>query len=164
MIYCLSEISGAHINPAVSIGFFLTNDLNNKELLGFMSSQLLGALFASFTISCLFVSHDGLGTTLPLGGVPQSFLLECILSFFLMLVILGVSQNEKTRSYTPIAVGGIIFLEALFAGPIFGASMNPARSIAPALVSGDLTSLWIYIIAPIVGVIVAVVLWRILSR
>ena len=87
-----------------------------------------------------------------------------ILSFFLMLVILGVSQNEKTRSYTPIAVGGIVFLEALFAGPIFGASMNPARSIAPALVSGDLTSLWIYIIAPIVGVIVAVVLWRILSR
>ena len=102
-----------------------------------------------------------MGETLPAGSWQQSFILEVILTYFLMLVILLVSQNKETTSFTAIAVGATVLLEALVAGPICGASMNPARSIGPALVAGDLTHLWLYILAPILGALLASVTWRV---
>ncbi|MFK8104420.1 MAG: MIP/aquaporin family protein [Saprospiraceae bacterium] len=164
MIYALGAISGAHINPAVSIGFALTDRFDSKDLLPYIFAQLLGAILASITLRLLFPLAPSLGETIPNGSELQSFIFEFILTYFLMLVILLVSQNKSTTIYTPIAVGGTVLLEALFAGPICGASMNPARSFAPAIVSGNLTSLWLYLVAPILGAIVATWTWKALKE
>ena len=163
MIYALGSISGAHLNPAVSIAFSITNRFDRKLLPGYIIAQLTGALLASATLKWLFWEHASLGATLPSGTWLQSFVLEFILTFFLMLVILLVSQNSATEAFTGIAVGATVLLEAMFAGPICGASMNPARSIAPALVSGQMDHLWLYLIAPITGALLAVVSWRFLE-
>jgi aquaporin Z len=159
MIYAFGSISGAHINPAVSIGFTLTKTLKAKDLIPYILAQLLGALAASFTLKFLFPTSLKLGATLPLGSWQQSFVLEIILTYFLMVGILFVSQNKKTTAYTGLVVGGIVLLEAMFAGPITGASMNPARSIAPALLSGNLDHMFIYILAPVLGAILATYTW-----
>ncbi len=164
MIYALGAISGAHINPAVSIGFALTDRFDKKDLLPYIFAQLLGALLASVTLRLLFPLAPSLGETIPSGSELQSFVFELILTYFLMLVILLVSQNKSTTIYTPIAVGGTVLLEALFAGPICGASMNPARSFAPAIVSGNWTSLWLYLVAPILGAILATWTWKFLKE
>ena len=164
MIFTFGSISGAHINPAVSIGFAMTDRFDKKDLPAYILAQLLGAFLASGTLKLLFPLEENLGATLPSGTVMQSFIFELILSYFLMLVILFVSQNKKTSAYTAIAVGATVLLEALFAGPICGASMNPARSIAPALVSGNLTSLWIYILAPIIGTVLATWTWKFMQE
>lgn len=160
MIYSFGPISGAHINPAVSIAFGFTDRFDRKEIWFYIMAQLIGALLASLTLKFLFPTDELLGTTLPRDTWQQSFVLELILTYFLMLVILQVSQNEETRSYTGFVVGMVVWLEALFAGPICGASMNPARSIAPALVSGQLEHLWLYIVAPIIGAVLASFTWR----
>jgi aquaporin Z len=124
---------------------------------GYLLAQLAGAFSASLVLRFLFPTDEMLGTTLPSGSVSQSFALEIILSFFLMLVILSVSTGAKEKGITAgIAVGAIIGLEAMFAGPICGASMNPARSLAPAVVGGHVESLWLYLVAPIIGTIMAV--------
>jgi len=164
MIYALGNVSGAHINPAVSIAFACTNKFNRKNLLPYCLAQITGALFASFTLAFLFPTHLTLGTTLPYDGWQQSFVLEVILTYFLMLVILMVSQNKAVYQFSGIAIGGTVLLEALFAGPITGASMNPARSIAPALVSGHLNLLWIYISAPILGALLATGTWYLIKE
>ena len=157
MIYTLGDISGAHLNPAVTVGFFAAGRLEAVELLPYIGSQLLGAIAASGTLRILFPLHSTLGFTHPAASVQQSFVLETLLTLILMFVILSVSTGAKEKGITAgIAVGSVIGLEAMFAGPICGASMNPARSLAPALVSGHLEHLWIYLLAPLVGALLAV--------
>jgi aquaporin NIP len=158
MIYAVGDVSGAHLNPAVTIGFLAARRLRGKIVLPYIASQSLGALAASVLLRELFPKHPTLGTTSPAGPAVQSLVLEIVLTTFLMFVILNVSTGPKERGTTAgIAVGSVIALEALFAGPISGASMNPARSFAPALVSQHFSGLWIYLIAPIAGALLAVV-------
>lgn len=158
MIYAIGDISGAHLNPAVTLGFFAARRFDGRQVLPYIGSQLGGALAASWLLRCLFPAHETLGATLPSGTVAQSFVLEFVLSAILMFVILNVSCGSRERGITAgIAVGAVIALEAMFAGPISGASMNPVRSIAPAVISLQLTNLWLYIVAPILGAFVAVI-------
>jgi aquaporin NIP len=157
MIYALGDISGAHLNPAVTLGFFAARRLESSLVVPYVLSQFSGAVSASVVLLLLFPQHATLGGTMPAGPSAQSFALEGILTCLLMFVILGVSTGEKEKGITAgIAVGSVVGLEALFAGPISGASMNPARSLAPALVSGHLGGLWIYFVAPVLGALVAV--------
>lgn len=165
MIYAFGEASGAHINPAVSLGFALTDLFSVRLLAPYILAQMVGALLASFVLKMLFPENLHLGATLPAGSDWQSFVLEVILTYFLMLVILMVSQGSSAvQPFTGLAVGFTVMLEALFAGPICGASMNPARSLAPALVSGDWTSLWVYLTAPFLGAILATFTWKIFKK
>jgi MIP family channel proteins len=161
MIYALGDVSGCHLNPAVTLGFFLGRRFEGRWVLPYIASQCLGALLASGVLRLLFPAHPGLGTTLPREGAGQAFVLEAILTFLLMFVILSVSTGAKEKGILAgVAVGSVIALEALFAGPVSGASMNPARSLAPALVAGRLESLWIYLTAPVLGAVVAVLACR----
>src|SRR6266550_5535572 len=158
MIYAVGDVSGAHFNPAVTLGFFAARRLEAKMILPYVLSQLLGAVAASLLLRGLFPQHPTLGTTAPTGPVLQSLILEIFLTALLMFVILNVSVGAKERGITAgIAVGAVIALEALFAGPISGASMNPARSFVPAIVSQHLAHLWIYVLAPVAGALLAVV-------
>ena len=152
MIYTLGDISGAHINPAVTIGFWLSRQLAGREVLPYIVSQSAGALAASGIVRLLFPDNRLLGATQPAGAALQSFVLEFLLTALLMFVILGVSTGAREKGITAgIVVGSVIALEAIFAGPISGASMNPARSLGPALVSGQIANLWIYLTAPVIG-------------
>jgi len=152
VIYSIGSISGAHINPAVSIAFWISKRFSGKEVLPYIISQFLGAILASLTLSFMFPQHELLGATLPAGSWEQSFVMEFILTFVLMFVILLMSEGSKEVGVmTGFAVGMVVAFEAIFAGPVSGASMNPARSLAPALVSGHLTHLWLYIIATTLG-------------
>ncbi|MFK7907898.1 MAG: MIP/aquaporin family protein [Chitinophagales bacterium] len=161
MIYAFGEISGAHINPAVTIAFWFAGRFEKKELVPYILAQFLGAILASATLLLLFPTHANLGATLPSDTVFQSFLLEVILTFFLMLVIINVSTGSKEIGVMAgIAIGATVLLEAMFAGPICGASMNPARSLAPALISGHLEHLWVYLLAPTIGALVAILAWH----
>jgi aquaporin NIP len=157
MIYTFGDISGAHLNPAVTIGFVAARRMRRGEGALYIVSQLAGAVVASTVLRALFSQHPTLGMTIPAGSSAQSFVLELILTGMFMLVILNVSVGAKEKGITAgIAIGGIIALEAMFAGPICGASMNPARSLAPAIVAGNLTAVWIYVLAPISGALLAV--------
>lgn len=152
VIYAIGDISGAHLNPAVSFGFWVSRRFPGRSVLPYIISQCFGALLASLTLRVLFMEHPTLGSTLPAGPAAQSFVMEIILTGFLIFVILNVSSGAKEKGLMAgIAVGAVVGLEALFAGPISGASMNPARSLAPALLSWNLNTLWIYITAPILG-------------
>jgi aquaporin NIP len=164
MIYGIGDVSGAHFNPAVTIGFWAARRLTGRLVPLYIIAQLCGALVASVTLRFMFPDHLTLGTTLPLGSPLRAFFLEMILTALLMIVILSVSCGAKEKGVIAgIAVGGVIGLEAMFAGPITGASMNPARSIAPALVSDNLQHLWLYIAAPIVGAVLAVPWTRVIE-
>ncbi len=157
MIYALGDISGAHLNPAVTIAFAASGRSSVTNVPGYIMAQALGAFAASALHHVLFPGNETLGATLPTGALWQSFVVEVVLAFMLMLVILSVSSGPKERGIMAgIAVGGVVGLEAMFAGPISGASMNPVRSLAPAFVSGHLEALWIYLVAPTVGAILAV--------
>ena len=152
MIYAIGNVSGAHLNPAVTLGFWLAKRFPGRATLPYVVSQVLGALLASGLLRVLFADHHTLGTTQPAGSDWQSFVLEMVLTTMLMFVILTVASGAKEKGLTAgIAIGGVIALEALFAGPICGASMNPARSLAPAVVSGTTAGLWIYLLAPLLG-------------
>jgi aquaporin Z len=160
-IYALGEVSGAHLNPAVTLGFFAARRLSGRDVAPYVASQIAGAFAASLLLHLLFPAHEGLGATRPTGTDWQSFILEMVLTWFLMLVILGVSTGAKEKGVMAgIAIGAVIALEAMFAGPICGASMNPARSLAPAVVSGNLSSLWVYLAAPVIGAFLAVLSCR----
>jgi aquaporin NIP len=164
MIYSIGEISGAHINPAVTIAFWIAKRFPGREVTPYIIFQLAGAFLASFTLRILFPENISLGSTNPSGSEMQSFILEIILTFILMFVIINVATGSKEQgTMAGIAIGSIVLLEAMFAGPISGASMNPARSLAPAIVSGNLTHIWIYILAPIIGAIFAVGVWNIIK-
>jgi aquaporin NIP len=157
MIYTLGDVSGAHLNPAVTLGFWSARRFPGREVPGYLTAQISGALLASLILKLLFPTNENLGATQPAGSAMQSFVLESILTFLLMFVILNVSTGAKEKGVTAgIAVGAVIAFEALFAGPVSGASMNPARSLAPALVSLRLHDLWIYLIAPMLGALAAV--------
>lgn len=166
MIYTLGDRSGAHINPAVTLALWLSNRHESKLIIPYIIAQLSGALLASFIIKAVFFQHSSdLGTTLPGEGILwwQAMIFEFFLTYILMFVILNVShQSNSTGPFAGIAIGGVVAFEAIFAGPICGASMNPARSIGPALASGNLTHLWIYIVAPVAGACSAVPTFRLL--
>jgi aquaporin NIP len=164
MIYTVGDLSGAHLNPAVTIAFTVVKKFPIKDFVPYVLSQAIGAFIASFTLKFLFPLNDMLGTTLPAGAPMQSFVLELILTFILMFVIINVATGSKEQGmFAGMAIGSVVLLEAMFAGPISGASMNPIRSLAPAIVSGHLEHLWIYIVAPIIGAILAVGAWKILK-
>src|SRR4051794_1724128 len=161
MIYAVGDVSGAHLNPAVTCGFWLARRLPGRVVGPYVLSQVAGAVLASLVLRALFPAHPTLGATYPAGAVAhpvfQSFVLEAVLTAGLMFVILGVACGAKEKGLMAgIAIGGVVALEAMFAGPVCGASMNPARSLAPALVAGNFASLWIYLLAPIAGALVAV--------
>jgi aquaporin Z len=164
IIYSLGNVSGAHLNPAVSIAFTVTGRFPVKLLPGYIASQLIGATGASIVLKVLFPANQLLGATMPAGTEMQSFILEFILTFFLMLVILNVAIGSKEQGmFAGLAIGAVVGLEAMFAGPICGASMNPARSFAPAIVSGHFEHLWLYIVAPIFGAAAAIPIWKYLT-
>lgn len=157
MIYTVGDISGAHLNPAVSLGFFAARRFPLRQAVPYVVSQCGGALAASGVLHLLFPQNDRLGTTIPAGSATQSFVLELILTAILMFVILGVSTGAAEKGVTAgIVVGAVVGLEAMFAGPISGASMNPARSLGPAMISGHFQGLWIYLLAPAIGAVVGV--------
>jgi aquaporin NIP len=157
MIYALGDVSGAHLNPAVSVGFALAGRFPVRDVPRYVVAQAAGAFAASGVLRVLFPASETLGATLPAGAAWQSFVLEVVLTFMLMLVILAVSWGPKERGIMAgIAVGGVVGLEAMVAGPVSGASMNPARSLAPGVLSGHISTLWIYLLAPMVGAALAV--------
>lgn len=157
MIEALGDVSGAHLNPAVTLGFCVAGRFPGREVLPYVLSQALGGFAASGTLRALFPQNATLGLTAPAGSAWQSFVLEALLTALLMLVILSVSTGAKERgNRAGLAIGAVVALEALFAGPISGASMNPIRSLAPAVVAGHCGALWIYLAAPLLGALLAV--------
>lgn len=157
VIYTYGDVSGAHINPAVTIAFWMAQRFPGKQVLPYVISQCLGATLASFVLKLLFPNDTTqLGATLPNGPLWQSFILELLLTWWLMTVILSVAHGAKEKGLVAgIVIAAVVALEALFAGPISGASMNPARSLGPMIVSNSIESLWIYIAAPILGAVLA---------
>jgi len=164
MIYALGSISGAHFNPAVTLAFHISGTFERKEVLPYAFSQLIGAIVASGLLRFLFPANTMLGATMPAGSEWQAFIFEFLLSFFLMLVIIHVARGSKEQGmFAGLAIGATVLLEALFAGPICGASMNPWRSLAPALVSNHTEHIWIYLTAPFFGAALAVLIYKFLS-
>lgn len=157
MIAALGDVSGAHLNPAVTIGFYLARRFSGRAVAPYILSQCGGAVLASTCVWLLFPHSNGLGATLPTGPMYQSLVLEVLLTAMLMFVILSVSTGASEKGITAgLAIGGTVALGALFAGPVSGASMNPARSLGPALVSWQLGAIWLYVTAPVVGAALAV--------
>jgi aquaporin NIP len=152
MIYAVGHISGAHFNPAVSFAFALSRHFPWPRLLGYSVAQVLGAICAAALLRASLGDVAHVGATLPSGSQAQAFLWELVLSFFLMFVIMAVATDTRAvGEAAAIAIGGTVALDAMFGGPISGASMNPARSLGPALVSGELHALWLYLLAPLLG-------------
>jgi aquaporin NIP len=165
MIYAVGHVSGAHFNPAVSFAFALTRHFSWTKLLGYWVAQGSGALIAAAILRGSLGNRAHIGATLPTGSQSQAFLWEAILTFFLMFVILSVATDTRAvGEAAAIAIGGTVGLDAMFGGPITGASMNPARSLGPALVSGDLHALWIYLLAPLVGAAVGAFAYQFVRR
>lgn len=157
LIYTLGHISGCHINPAVTIAFTIAKKFNLKEVAPYIISQLAGAFVASLVLKYLFPLNSTLGATIPIGTPMQSFILEFILTFLLMLVITNVATGSKEQGmFAGMSIGAMVLVEAMFAGPVSGASMNPVRSIAPAIISGHTQHLWVYIFAPVLGAMAAI--------
>lgn len=159
MIYAFGSISGSHMNPAVTLALWSAGKFELKEIPGYIAAQVAGAFSASLTLKWFFPQNQLLGTTLPyINSWKIAFGMEFILTFLLMLVVLRViAEEKKLAPLAGIIIGGVVLLEALFAGPVCGASMNPARSLAPAVVSGDLHHLWAYITAPVGGALTAAI-------
>lgn len=156
MIYAVGNISGAHINPAVTIGFMFAGRFPRRAVLPYVGCQILGAIAAAAVLRFLYPEHEMLGATIPSGPILQSFIMEVLLSFFLMFIILNVSTGHMEKGIMAgVAIGGGVALLAMIGGPVSGASMNPARSLGPALVSGHIESLWIYLTAPVMGMFLA---------
>lgn len=154
LIIVFGNISGAHLNPAVTLGFYFTGSFSKKEVLPYITSQFVGATLASFALHLLFPDNLNLGNTIPSASALPSFLLEIALTFFLMIIILILAHGYKESGYLiAVIVGIIIWLEIKYFGPICGASMNPARSFGPALVSKNLQYIWMYISGPTIGAI-----------
>ena len=165
MIYTFGDISGAHLNPAVTIAFWVAKVFPAKEILPYIISQGIGAFLASLILRFLFPANQMLGSSLPVGSEMQSFILELILTFILMFVIIHMATGSKEQGmFAGLVIGSVVWLEALFAGPICGASMNPIRSLSPAIVSGHTEHLWIYLSAPVLGAIIAVFTWMALKE
>jgi MIP family channel proteins len=152
MIYAVGHVSGAHFNAAVTLAFALTRHFPWPRVFAYWGAQFAGALAAVVLLRASLGNIAHLGATLPSGSNAQSFVFELVMTAFLMFVILAVATDTRAvGEAAAIAIGGTIGLDAMFGGPISGASMNPIRSLAPALVSGDLHALWIYLTAPLAG-------------
>jgi MIP family channel proteins len=152
MIYAVGHVSGAHFNPSVSFAFALTRHFPWPRVVGYWAAQAVGALAAAAILRASLGDVAHVGATLPAGSQGRSFLWEVVLTFFLMFVIMAVATDTRAvGEAAAIAIGGTVGLDAMFGGPISGASMNPARSLGPALVSGDLHALWLYLTAPLAG-------------
>ena len=159
MIYAFGEISGAHLNPAVTVGFAVSKKFKLNKVVPYLLAQLAGALFAIIILKFLFPESQFLGSTIPVENFNpvQTFIMEFLLTFLLMLVIINVSTGSKEVGVMAgIAIGSVVLLEAMFAGPITKASMNPFRSLAPAIVANQTHQLWVYLLAPLSGAILAV--------
>lgn len=164
MIYAFGHTSGAHFNPAVTLAFACAKRFEWAKVPSYIVTQCIAALAASITVWYLFPESVTLGATIPSIDYGRAFFMEFLLSFFLMIVILHISTGSKEMgSIAGLAVGGVILLEAMFAGPITNASMNPARSLGPALVSGYTDPLWLYVAAPISGMLFAVILFQLFN-
>jgi MIP family channel proteins len=161
MIYATGHLSGAHLNPAVTLGFVLARRFPLRRMAAYWLAQVAGALAAALCLRLLFGDVAHLGATLPSGSVWQSFALETVLTFFLMFVIMAVATDTRAVGQAAaLAIGATVGLCALFAGPISGASMNPARSLGPAIVGGTWTAQWIYLTAPFLGAALAALTYR----
>lgn len=151
-IYAVGHVSGAHFNPAVTLAFALTRHFPWPRTVAYWTAQLAGGLAAAALLRASLGNVAHVGATYPSGSAGQAFLWEVVMSAFLMFVILAVATDTRAvGEAAAIAIGGTIALDALFGGPISGASMNPARSLAPGIVSGDLHAIWVYLLAPLVG-------------
>ena len=167
MVYATGHISGAHLNPAVTLGFVIARHFPLRRMAGYWLAQFTGAIAAAATLRLLLGDIARLGATVPMGsgGAWQAFALESLLTFFLMFVIMAVATDTRAVGQAAaLAIGATVGLEALFAGPITGASMNPARSLGPALVGWLWTNQWIYCTAPCLGAVVAALTYRWLRR
>jgi len=165
MISAVGHVSGAHFNPAVTLAFASARHFPWQRVGPYLIAQCGGALVASVLLRGMFGNRAHLGATLPRGSEGQSLLLEAVLTFFLMFVITAVATDTRAVTQTAaLAIGGTVGMEALFAGPISGASMNPARSLAPALVSGAGASLWLYLIGPVLGALVGAWTYRLIAK
>lgn len=165
LIYTFGSISGAHLNPAVTVTFWMVKLLKGKDVLPYLICQAAGAFAATLALKYLFPAEVFLGETKPTGYPMRSFFLEIIISFILMIVILFTSQGSKeTGVLAGLAIGGTVLLLVVFAGPISGTSLNPTRSLAPAIVTGNAENLWIYLTAPFIGMFSAGIVWRLMKE
>lgn len=163
MIYTVGDVSGCHLNPAVTIGFAATRRFAWARAVPYLLAQCVGAGMASGVLRLMFPGHPTLGATLPAGTAAQSWVMEFVLTLMLMVVVLSVATGAKEKGLLAgVAVGAVIALEALFGGPVSGASMNPARSLAPAVVSDRLDHLWVYLTAPLAGALAGVTVCRVI--
>lgn len=162
MIYATGHLSGAHLNPAVTVAFATTRHLPRSEALAYVSGQLVGALLAAAALAAIWPSQPAaLGATLPSVGAGSALVYETVMSAFLMFVIMAVATDTRAvGAAAAIAIGATVGLDALFGGPITGASMNPARSLGPALVSGELHDLWIYLVGPVAGTVLGALAYQ----
>jgi MIP family channel proteins len=163
MIYAVGHISGAHFNPAVTLAFATSRHFPVVRVPTYWAAQLTGALAAALVLRGSLGDVAHVGATVPAGSNGQAFLWEAVLTFFLMFVIMAVATDTRTvGEAAAIAIGATVGLDAMFGGPITGASMNPARSLGPAIVAGDLKSIWVYLSAPFLGAVVAAAAYQFL--
>jgi MIP family channel proteins len=156
MVYSIGNVSGAHINPAVTLGFYFAGRFPANFILPYIASQFAGAILAGVILKFLFPAHPDLGSTSLAVPVGNGVAIEILLTFILMYVILNVSTGHKEKGIMAgVAVGGVVTLNALIGGPLTGAAMNPARALGPALASMHLQSIWLYLVAPVVGALLA---------
>ena len=165
VVYAIGSVSGAHINPAVSIAFWVNKKLITKDLIPYMFFQIVGGILASMLLFFLLPESKTMGETLvKCRDWKVVFIVEFIITFILMFVILQVSDKSRNLDrFSGIAIGGVVAFAAIFVGPISGASMNPARSIAPAILINDFSYLWIYIVSPILGAVLSVFVYKIIK-
>ena len=162
MAYAVGDVSGGHFNPAVTMGLWLARKFPGRSVGAYVGAQTAGALVASATLWCLFGNVASLGATTPAGPLAQSFAIEALATAALMFVVLNVTSGSKeTGAFGGVAVGAVITLGVMFAGPVSGGSMNPARSLAPAVLTGNLGTLWVYLAGPLAGAAAAVGMWRV---
>lgn len=164
VIYSLGNISGAHINPAVTIALGIGKLISKNDMFGYIVAQITGAFIASGLLFLMFPETKTFGETIPSRGLLSSFVLEFVLTFFLMLTILGVTSKKENTPLAGIVIGAVVTGFILVSGPVSGGSFNPARSIAPAFFSKNVSSLWLYIIAPIGGASFSIVIWNALTK
>lgn len=153
MVYATGHLSGAHINPAVTLAFTLTRHFSGREAMAYIVAQISGAILGALLLLAVWPDQPAdLGATVPSVGAGSAFVYEIVLTAFLMFVIMAVATDTRAvGAAAAIAIGGTVGLDALFGGVVTGASMNPARSLGPAIASGEYTKLWIYVAAPVIG-------------